>query len=285
MLLFKRNEMDSVARIFLLTRVSFNPFGATALEFTMTGHARASILVEQEVAPLHQLKPLLYILAQGTYSEEYELYTCKYATASTQPASLASISLNWASLKHVSAMEPAAREGGDEGHDDNDNAFDKIFQSKHKMLQAALGNRAVTKPKQQPRNQSRQAKPGPRPKRAAEQGQEKKGSRDEEQPGKSREAHESLMIEWEGALHAQLGPLPTSSASASASSSSSAKRTITGARKGTAKGTEETGIPIASYTLPWRDEEGYCWTFNEASGKAYPLGLALNRLKLTRCVS
>lgn len=123
--------------------------------------------------------------------------------------------------------------------------------------------------------------------------QEPEVEKDPNQPGMSGDAHQHLVQEWSHAKEADLGILPSRKGQAKAtpksdtvgplpgnvasSSSCATTKTLPTAAK-TTTASSSSAVPIQSYVLPWKDEKGYCWIYNEESQLPYPLGSVLRNL-------
>ena len=81
----------TIVYVFLLARMSFNPFDSTLLQFSMTGESEAVMATDNGRAVLHRLQVLLFNIAQTP-----DVYCVK--TGSYKAISLNSIKLDVASL-------------------------------------------------------------------------------------------------------------------------------------------------------------------------------------------
>eukprot|EP00438_Fugacium_kawagutii_P032896 Skav234338 [mRNA] locus=scaffold306:500809:502110:+ [translate_table: standard] len=270
LLLFCNAQDTGVIKyVFLLARVSFNPFDATLIEFVLEGETRATLKIANGAAVLHRLPLLLYKLAQldddllpktGTYS------VMSLKEISIDGSRLCSCIADGGSRELVTE-EPAK-------NNDNDTQLDPrhTWQAVMKALQ---GSKSATKTSNKRKGNQDQQRKGNGNEKAL-MNRKKKTNVNPVQPvedseGVSDKIDQTTMVEWGTALETQLGPIPLTPVSQPTSSSSSSTRQ----NPNPDRSTGPPPIPIVSRTVPWRDERGYCWTYNPSSGKAYPLGQVL----------
>lgn len=85
---------------------------------------------------------------------------------------------------------------------------------------------------------------------------------DEDDAGVAGAKETDLMQSWAGVVADQLGPVPATSACALPSSSSSHSKSKQKETENKGVNPTNPGVPIESYTHPWRDSKGYCWVYN-----------------------
>lgn len=255
------SSSGSIEHIFLLARISFNPFDATAVEFKMVGDLHAELQVDQDVAVLHRLPAILVRMTE--IEETYIVKTGAYTTVSLKEIALKGSSVH----QCITAGEAVVEGDGQEGQEENDNEFGPLNMkmTKRHMLRALQGSKASQKKTVVKKKDQKQ-----KPKEVGKKGPNKGSSKSDkdialEDPGKSDIVDSAILKEWGGALAEQLGPIVANPSSASSASSERKPSTPS-------ENKPVSATPIMSYTQPWRDAKGYCWTYKAETGKAYPLG-------------
>ena len=160
----------SIEHIFLLARISFNPFDATAVQFKMVGELHAELVVDQDVAVLHRLPAILFRMA-----EIEEIYIVK--TGSFTAVSLKEIALKGSSVHQCITSGEAVVEGdGQEGQEESDNEFGTLDlkMTKQHMLRALQGSKAAQK-KAVVKKKNQKEKPQEGHKKGSNKGSSKSG--------------------------------------------------------------------------------------------------------------
>ena len=299
------SDLSAVEQVHLLSRVSFSPFDGTAIEFKMSdfNNARAKAVDSEEFGLMVRPLPLLLqqVAAKHPSSTPLWVSTCKYKAISLNEIELDQSGLVPA-IQYGATAKAAADDGGGNqpsdhsGQEDNGDS-DMLISNSRSMLKAALGgmskkrSRAVSKSDQYRMLKRRVQKDTKRCKTTEDavwriaKGDDNGNAGD----GRADIASETITQEWANAIEAQLGPLPAAAGSTSTSSISKPQgpKSKNGKQEtqqtSAASSSSGTAIPIVSTERPWRDSNGYCWCFNEATRKPYPLG-SLDRKQLHICV-
>lgn len=277
-------------QVFLLCRLTFSPFGGTAIEFNMTGERIASLAIASGEAKFYPLPKLLYMfsLEEGNYF----LKTTKYTAIS-----LHEIELDLGSVQDFSSglvQQSLSHDHGDGGKDDDDmNSGDSDEDNKFKKMSALLKLAVGEKRRKQKTSVSRKSsnkaagsisvkkdscKLKPKPRQKQEQDPELKEH--PEFPGAAGDHHDEIVTAWSTALESNLGPVPSEAdRNKSKSESLQAQSGPSSSSRANSQQTENT-IPIISKTLPWRDDAGHCWVYNESTQLPLHLGQAPIQSKL-----
>ena len=238
----------SIRHIYLLARVSFNPFDATLLECTMMAESRATLAAANGFASLHRLPVALFRVA-----EMVEKYIVK--TGSYKAVSLREIELDSSSLRSCSG-EPV-EDGSDNGEAEGETGILRANQTRlamQKALQGSKANKQVKKiavKKQRANKSSSKKKKGTEPIAA-------------DTADRSALVDDEIFQEWGSALQERLGPVASGSTAESPATSSSSSSKPAAA--------SPCPIPVQSFTCPWRDKNGHCWVYKAETSKPYHLG-------------
>jgi len=261
----------TIVYVFLLTRMSFNPFDSTLLQFSMASESEAVMATDNGRAVLHRLQVLLFNIAQTP-----DVYCVK--TGSYKAISLNSIKLDVASLMRpcVATRVPVQDEGVSDGSEGEERLGLSVNTTRQAMMRALQGSK-VNKPVKKNNgkgngNGNRKNNTGPPKGKSRSKVKSKTSAIADTSQGdvdKAGKLDEDTMKEWGVALEHTLGPVPVPLKNPSKKEASSSSL------PGVQKQSGPPPIPIMSYTMPWRDVRGYCWEFNADSGKARHLGPCL----------
>lgn len=285
LLCFFDTEAEAEFDILLLTRIMFRPFDCTAVELEQDPDdaSRASFkLNEHGLLNFLSLQKMIHKYAQ--MAGDVVMKTTSY-----QATSLLSLQMDLQGI-HVLDGLPVEDAGGNIGDSDSSDSDDDELRKRLDLLRRASGKqKARTKPKAKNQRQQRKSKFEENLKAALSNASDKskktktkttKPSRnagghdcgDEEhpeEPGIAGEAHDSVMLDWLGAVESQQGPIPPPAAS----SSSSKPVKTEGAKPGPAStASAGAGMEIVSKEHPWRDQKNQCWKFCIEKQKPVHLG-------------
>ena len=287
LLLFCLSDGDddiSIASCFLMARVSFNPFDATLLEFNMTGENRAVLATADDCVQLHRLSVLLFGLAQN--NERYTVKTGPYKALSLSEIELDGSVLSPSIAGREAVMPVEDAESEDEGI--KGVTLSRTRSAMMKALQGRKANQPVKKAVAKKAVASAGTKKRPRKSKKDDlndsedvvgdgNGEGEVGSQAiataEQGETEADRVDNRILQDWGAALGEQLGPVPVQPPQAGSSSSSSSANPNPNPASSASASTPK--IPIVSFTLPWRDEKGYCWDYNAEINKARFLGLSL----------
>lgn len=258
----------SIKDVMLLTRVSYSPFDATALQFVMTGEKTAKISVDASSCP--KFIPLASLLVEMS-RKTWELKTATY-----QALSLSEIQIDVGSVKaagdiNVKPVDEGASDS--DGSDSEDCELEKGF---------AFIKNVIEAPHSKTKKMSRK-NVGQRTERkktlAVESGfldmktTRKTKKSTPEQLGVAGEIDQTIASEWLNALESELGPAPAPCKRQDPGSGGSGS--VPQVPAVSSSSSSRPSVPIVSRVYPWRDDNGYCWKYSENSGKAKHLGLGV----------
>lgn len=263
------DDRSSIKECMLLTRVSYSPFDATAVQLEMIGRNRARIVVKEFPGPEFLSLPMIL---KTMSARMWTLYHAKYKA----------LSLGEIEIDLNTVQEPAIV-NGDDGADDNDSSSEgeeSRLSTQHALIKQALQPANTKKRRNTTTTTTNTLDPEPKrvkrtapatsfldARKATKSAHSKLGIKsvqnDSENLGVADDIDRQIMTEWEAAATAQAGPLPPTNPSASHEK----------AQAESATGSQT--VPVLSKVYPWRDDKGYCWKFNAKNGKAMHLGLEL----------
>eukprot|EP00434_Breviolum_minutum_P019345 symbB.v1.2.017052.t1/scaffold1314.1/size125707/5 len=266
-------ETGRIVRVFLMGQVSFNPFDATLIEFNLRDDlvaVMATIDGEIESPLIFKLTKLLFGIAQG--GEVFNVKTGKYAVVS-----LSQIRIDDGSIADAlgcgAPVQPLR--DGDNADSDSSGNDDSVVRTRQALLRKAILGFSNAKTKKSTVG-STKGKAKAVPKRTSQATRSTNRKQEVIEDKSEDSAERQVLLEWKGALEAQLGPCTSGTEKASSSSSSTAM--IEGKRANSSASSSKaipSPIPIVSKTMPWRDEKGYCWCYNPDTGRACQLGRVL----------
>ena len=283
--------------VFLLTRVTFSPFGGTAIEFNMTGEKTAQMAIENGQALFHPLPRLLY-----KYSLENNHYFLK--TARYKAISLHEIKLDLDTVQDSNCLPPepvgpadadadADDDGPGAGNDDDDDD-DSRLKSLASLLKVASGKvkKKALKVKRQP-NRAKSSVTMTSAKRFSRKvGHEESSGKLEEHPefpGAAGDHHDDIVCSWASALESDLGPVPPEVQKVPKSTSKldlepdqdlhqPHQKSEPSSSSKTSASKTKSKVPIVSMTLPWKDDAGHSWVYNESTQLPLHLGQILKNI-------
>lgn len=254
------NQPDSkdFQHVHMLTRISFSPFDATAMEMTLIDSgARAKLKVDSETGkPIFRPLPRL-LLEMSSVDPPMKLYTCTYRA----------ISLEEICIDDEFVLVQAAKPTCDENSQSSDDNDARCF------LAGAILKRALGKGRGRGRrgkgsgrkSRGRQCSSSSRKVQKQTQTSKRKSIEAEaELPNVADKVSQEIENEWHKALESQLGPVPSSKTSSSTVG--------TGTPASSSRAPQSSAIPVVSKEYPWTDEKGHCWVFNHESQKPYHIG-------------
>lgn len=273
---------ESIQDVILLTRMSFSPFDATAVQMQMTGPSTASIVLSEFPGP--EFIPLPRVLLKMA-STTLEMRVAKYKAISLGQVCI--------SLSELQTADALSQQDKHRESDSEDSSSDEDVDTRTAILKAALH----MKPKSKPAQAKNKSKPIPgsstqkqqqqqscildmrKKKQQTQQPRQKKKQLDSADKGIASTIDGFIDTEWAAAKESQVGPLPLSQQSNGRNSGSRCNLAASSATNAAAPSNSSSSkapvpIPIQSFTHPWRDEKGYCWVYDPDKSLPLPLGLA-----------
>ena len=270
-----------VCRIYMLARVTFSPFDATAIEFEMTGKWTAQMAVSTLTSHAGQgamfmtLPSLVFDLAH------LDLSTMMLRTARYSATSLRGITLHHDSLQGPDAVAGPVCDDDDDADprelrslDAKRNLFRLALRGKdkptshttssHRRLQLRQGR---AKPARQAKQRVHDGSNTPSQVEPVPQLPKPEGESIPVQEDASARCDAEVEAAWHAAIDAQ-NPIEAASASSSRPSPSTSAKPSSSA---VFKKCE----PILSRTSPWRNEQGYCFIYRPDTDLAVQIGLVL----------
>lgn len=258
---------DRILEMHLLTRLSFKPLDATAVPLERTGRNTGRVLVVDGAPQLTAMPKLVYNTA-----EKHKSLSMHFRTAPYTAESLLDLRFRYEPGASLSTA-PNREVDGDDGNESSSGGDDKTMHSALQLLKKATGKatgrgrgRGRSASGQRGRGQGRASKGRGRRacKEKSQKSQNVAGPPVPEDDGRTGEVHREIMESWVGAVAEQLGVADLTTTTTATPSTSARPKVAPAAKDPAPKAARsDPQVPIMSTTHPWRDEDGYCWRYNE----------------------
>lgn len=276
-LVFTLAESREVSEIYLLTRLSYSPFDATAMEFYMVSDTRANLKTNADGHALFWALPLL-LKTMSQRQPQLGIVTCGYSAVSLPEIEL---DCAWAAPQAAQQVHVVSDESEADDEDEK-----KGIAARAGLLKLTTGKAPQGKAKGRPRKDAGVRR---HPKRAKGNGNGNANPQLQEQPagsveeeGAAKQSSNDIMEEWASAFKAQLGPIPiTESSGVELQSKSKPKpkhlpsksaETVGTDAASASSGSKGVPVPVLSKEHPWKDAKGQCWVYNHETQRPSHMG-------------